>query len=171
MERSHENKQGEGRMTGSYLTLLEESLRKKLQVMNEIQKYNLRQQEIFQSENVDMDKFDEYVAEKGELIDKLTALDNGFEKLYAHVAEELKGNREKYAEQIKSLQGLVTEVTDKSVVIQAQEARNKKLIEEYFKKERDGIRKGRKSSKAAINYYKNMNKSSVVMPVFMDDKK
>ena len=29
----------------------------------------------------------------------------------------------------------------------------------------------RKTSKAAIDYYKNMNKSSVVMPVFMDDKK
>lgn len=158
-------------MTGNYLALLEESLRRKLQVMDEIQEYNLRQQKIFQSEKVDMEKFDEYVAEKGELIDRLTALDNGFEKLYAQVAKELEGGREQYAERIKSLQGLVAEVTDKSVEIQAQEARNKKLIEGYFKSERDGIRKGRQSSKAAINYYKNMNKSSVVMPVFMDDKK
>ena len=31
-------------MTENYLALLEESLRKKLQVMAEIQKYNLRQQ-------------------------------------------------------------------------------------------------------------------------------
>lgn len=158
-------------MTGNYLALLEESLRRKLQVLDEIQKYNLRQQEIFQSPNVDMEKFDEYVAEKGELIDRLTSLDNGFEKLYAQIAEELEGNREQYAEQIKELQGLVTEVTDKSVVIQVQEARNKKLIETYFRSERDGIRRGRKSSQAAINYYKSMNKSSVVMPVFMDDKK
>lgn len=92
-------------MTGNYLALLEESLRKKLQVMADIQKYNLRQQEIFQSGNVDIEKFDEYVAEKGGLIDRLTALDNGFEKLYAQVAEELKGNREQYAGQIKVLQG------------------------------------------------------------------
>ncbi len=33
-------------MTGNYLTLLEESLKSKLQVMAEIQAYNLRQQEI-----------------------------------------------------------------------------------------------------------------------------
>ena len=39
-------------MTENYLTLLEESLKRKLQVMDEIQKYNLRQQEIFQSGNV-----------------------------------------------------------------------------------------------------------------------
>lgn len=158
-------------MTENYLTLLEESLRRKLQVLAEIQKYNLRQQEIFQSDQADLDKFDEYVAEKGALVDKLTALDSGFEKLYAKVSEELNANRQQYAGQIKTLQALVTEVTETGVAVQAQEARNKKLIEDYFKRERDGIRMNRKTSKAAINYYKNMNKSSVVMPVFMDDKK
>lgn len=158
-------------MTENYLVLLEESLKRKLQVMAEIQEYNLRQQEIFQSGSAEMDKFDEYVAEKGVLIEKLTSLDNGFEKLYARVAEELKGNRAKYAEQIRNLQELVTKVTETGVTIQAQEARNKKLVEDYFRKEKDGIRMGRKSSKAAVDYYRNMNKSSVVMPMFMDNKK
>lgn len=158
-------------MTENYLVLLEESLRKKLQVMAEIQKYNLRQQEIFQLGKADIDRFDEYVEEKGELIDKLTALDSGFEKLYAKVEQQLKGNREKFAAQIKTLQALVTEVTEKSVQIQVQEARNKKLIEEYFCKEREGIRMGRKSSQAAIGYYKTMSKSAVMPPQFMDSKK
>lgn len=158
-------------MTGNYLTLLEESLRRKLLVMDEIQDYNLRQEEIFQTGSADLDKFDEYVAEKGVLIDKLNMLDNGFEKLYANVAEELKDNRARYAEQIKRIQSLVTEVTNRSVAIQAQEARNKKMIEDFFRREKDGIRIGRKSSKAAIDYYKSMNKTSVVGPYFMDSKK
>ena len=158
-------------MTGNYLTLLEESLRRKLQVMEEIQKYNMRQQEIFQSGEVDIDKFDEYVAEKGVLIDKLTALDSGFEKLYAKVSEELQGSREQYADQIRTLQGLVTQVTDRSVDIQAQEARNKKRVEDFFRRERDGIKIGRKSTKAAIGYYKTMSKTAVVAPQFMDSKK
>ena len=158
-------------MTGNYLPLLEESLRRKLQVMEEIQKYNMRQQEIFQSGEVDIDKFDEYVAEKGVLIDKLTALDSGFEKLYAKVSEELQGSREQYADQIRTLQGLVTQVTDRSVDIQAQEARNKKLVEDFFRRERDGIKIGRKSTKAAIGYYKTMSKTAVVAPQFMDSKK
>ena len=139
--------------------------------MDEIQKYNLRQQEIFQADNVDLERFDEYVEEKGRLIEQLTALDNGFEKLYANVAEELKGNREQYAKHIKTLQWLVTEVTDTSVAIQAQEARNKKQVEAFFVKERKKLHMNRKTSKAAINYYKTMNKSSVIMPQFMDDKK
>ena len=158
-------------MTGNYLMLLEESLRKKLQVMAEVQKYNLHQQELFQSGMADIDKFDEYVEEKGLLIDKLNALDSGFDKLYANVAAELKDNRAQYAEQIRRLQGLVTEVTDASVAIQAQEARNKKLIEDFFRKQRDGIRMGRKSSKAALGYYKTMSKSAVVAPQLMDKKK
>ncbi len=158
-------------MTGNYLMLLEESLRKKLQVMAEVQKYNLHQQELFQSGMADIDKFDEYVEEKGLLIDKLNALDSGFDKLYANVAAELKDNRAQYAEQIRRLQGLVTEVTDASVAIQTQEARNKKLIEDFFRRQRDGIRMGRKSSKAALGYYKTMSKSAVVAPQLMDKKK
>ena len=159
-------------MTENYLTLLEESLQEKLHVMADIEKYNLQQQEIFQSDNVDIDRFDEYVEEKGKLIDRLTALDNGFESLYAKVAKELENSgREKYKDQIKSLQKLVTEVTETSVTIQAQEARNKKLIEDFFRKEREGIRRGRKSSQAAYDYYKNMNRSNVVPPQFMDSKK
>ena len=158
-------------MTNNYLTLLEESLQNKLQVMDEIQQYNLRQQEIFQSEEVDLDRFDEYVEEKGNLIEKLSSLDNGFERLYAKVAKELADNRDKYKDQIKRLQELVTKVTETSVTIQAQEARNKKLIEDFFQRARDGIRNDRKTSKAAYDYYKNMSKSSVVLPQFMDKKK
>lgn len=158
-------------MTENYLTLLEESLRKKLQVMDEIQQYNLRQQQIFQSEEVEIDRFDEYVDEKGALIEKLNSLDNGFESLYAKVAKELSENRDQYKDQIKVLQELVTKVTETSVSIQAQEARNKKLIEDFFQKTRDDLRMGRKSSKAAYDYYKNMSKSSVVLPQFMDSKK
>ncbi|MDE6167588.1 MAG: flagellar export chaperone FlgN [Acetatifactor sp.] len=158
-------------MTENYLVILEESLRRKLQVLEDIQAYNMRQQEIFQADNVDLDQFDSYVDEKGMLIDRLNSLDNGFERLYANVAEELSGNREKYVDQIRRLQELVSKVTEAGVQVQAQEARNKKLIEDYFRKQREGIRDGRKSSKAAYDYYKNMSKSSVVMPQIMDQKK
>ena len=158
-------------MTENYLVILEESLRRKLQVLEDIQAYNQRQQEIFQADNVYLDQFDSYVDEKGVLIERLNSLDNGFERLYANVAQELSGNREKYGDQIKRLQGLVSKVTEAGIAVQAQEARNKKLIEEYFRRQREGIREGRKSSKAAFDYYKNMSKSSVVMPQIMDQKK
>lgn len=157
-------------MTENYLNVLEDSLQKKLQVLAKIRDYNLRQEEIFRSDSVEMERFDEYVEEKGALIDEVTALDNGFEQLYQKVAEELKDNRERYAEQIRRLQGLVSRVTEESVSIQAQETRNKKLLEDYFRKQKQGIGQSRKNSKAAYDYYKNMSQAGTVQPRFMDNK-
>ena len=154
----------------NYLKILEESLRKKLQLLDQIADYNERQREIFRSEKAAFDQFDESIEEKGKLIDQITKLDDGFEKLYAGVAEELKGNKDKYAQQIKKLQLLVQQVTDKSVAVQAQEVRNKELIEEYFARERANIRQGRRNSKAAYNYYSNVNKSAYLSPQFLDSK-
>lgn len=157
-------------MTENYLKVLEESLEKKLRIMAKIREYNLEQEQIFRASSADLEKFDEYVDKKGELIEELTALDNGFEKLYRNVSAELQGNREKYAAQIKRLQELVAEVTEESVSIQAQEARNKKLVEDFFRRERFNLAQSRKTSKAAYDYYKSMSHSDVAPPQFLDSK-
>lgn len=157
-------------MTENYLNVLEESLEKKLQILAKLKEYCQRQQEVFQAEEVKPEQFDEYADRKSELIDELTALDNGFETLYQNVSQELQNNREAHAEQIRRMQGLVTKVTEESVAIQAQEARNKKLVEEYFRKERAEIARSRKNSKAAYDYYKNVSKPNAMSPSFMDSK-
>lgn len=154
----------------SYLKILEESLRKKLQALDEIQVYNEKQKQVFQSDSVELDEFDAAVEEKGRLIEQISRLDEGFEALYANVAKELDGNREKYAEQIRTLQGLIQQVTEKGVSVQAQEARNKALIESYFAKEREQLRQGRQVSKAAYDYYKSMSNANMVPPQFLDSK-
>ncbi len=154
----------------NYLSILEESLQKKLELLDEIQEYNEKQHQIFSTSTVDMDMFDEAIAEKGSLVERVVKLDEGFEKLYANVAEELKGNRTKYAEQIKKLQQLIQQVTDKSVSVQAQEARNKALVEAYFAREKKQIGQGRRSSAAAYNYYNNARKATSAEPQFMDSR-
>ena len=125
------------------LIILSESLDKKLEVLQKIQDYNKRQEEIFSAENVDMSLFDDAVEEK--------------QRLYEKLARELEGNRERYAAQIRELQQKVSRVTELSVTVQAQEARNKKLIENYFAKERAGIGQRRKNAKSAYDYYKSMS--------------
>lgn len=154
----------------NYLRILEESLRKKLQVLDEIQSYNEKQKQSFQSDSVKLEEFDAAVEEKGRLIEQISKLDEGFEVLYSNVAKELDGNREKYAKQIQTLQQLVRQVTEKGVSVQAQEARNKALIEAYFSEERNRLRQGRQASKAAYGYYKSMSNSNTVPPQFLDSK-
>ena len=146
------------------LTILSESLDKKLEVLQKIREYNKRQEEIFSAEKVDMSLFDDAVEEKQRLIDE------GFEILYEKLAKELEGNRQRYAAQIRELQAKVAKVTELSVSVQAQEARNKKLVENYFARERAGIGQRRKNAKSAFDYYKSMSGAGYVPPQMYDNK-
>ena len=158
-------------MMDNYLDILEERLQKKLKVLEEITVYNQEQEQLLRKESVSLEELDENMSHKDELIQKVTALDEGFETLYERIKEQILTHKDDYKEQIRKLQQLISQVTEKSVSIQAQEARNKKLIEDYFKKERSQLRQNRQSSKAAYNYYKSVNNTNVVMPQMMDQKK
>lgn len=158
-------------MINNYLNILEDSLKKKIEVLKQISEINDAQTEVLKGESADLEAFDQMMEEKDQYIDELTKLDEGFESLYDNVKQELIGNRQKYADQIKRLQELITQITDKSVSIQAQEARNKALVENCFKKKRQDLGNSRKNSQAAYGYYQNMNNMKGVQPQFMDKKK
>lgn len=155
----------------NYLQVLEESLYKKKDVLCRIEEANNRQEEILKAENVSEDDFDQSIEEKGGFIEELNRLDAGFESLYENIREQLLDGKEKYKQQISALQKLIKEVTEKSVFIQTQEARNKVLAEKYFADRKAELQKGRRSSKIAMDYYRNMNNSQVIPPQFMDKKK
>lgn len=155
----------------NYLDILENSLRKKESVLDHIQEVNEKQLALFDNGEMSLEAYDAYVDEKSECIDELNRLDEGFEALYKGIAKELEGNRIKYRDHIQRLQVLIKSVTDKSVSIQAMEARNKKRVEEYFKRERRNMQTARKTSQAALNYYQSMNNSKNVEAQFLDKKK
>ena len=158
-------------MINNYLEILEDSLRKKSVVLDEIKEYNNNQEQLLKSENLSMEDLDANMEQKDGLIQKLTELDEGFETLYGRIKEQLSGSKDTYKVQIKRLQELISQITEKSVSVQAQEARNKKLIEDYFLREKSQIRQGKKASKAAYGYYKSMSNSNALPPQFMDQKK
>lgn len=155
----------------NYLDILEESLQKKLKVLEEITVYNQEQEQLLKKEKVSLEELDKNMEQKDELIVKLSGIDEGFETLYERIKEQLLANKDAYREQISKLQQMISQITEKSVSIQAQEARNKKLIEDYFRNERNQIRQNRQSSRAAYNYYKSVNNTNVAMPQMMDQKK
>lgn len=151
------------------LMILSESLDKKIQVLQEIQEYNIRQEQIFSADTVDIAMFDEAVEEKGRLIERLSKLDEGFEILYEGIATQLKDNCKQYASQIKVLQDKITKVTELGNAVLVQEHRNKQLVEGYFAKQRTAIKNSRKASKAAYDYYKKVN-SGAEQSRFYDSK-
>lgn len=158
-------------MSGQYLTILEESLRKKNQILDEIQRICDYQSALLNSESIDYDKYDMYVDDKDVCIEQLNRLDEGFEQLYSKVREELQDNKSMYKDWINTAKELISQITEKSVAIQAQELRNKQTLENIFNKERAGLGKGKKSVKAAMDYYRNMSKTNVITSQYMDKKK
>ena len=153
------------------LTILSESLDKKLEVLQKIREYNKRQEEIFSAEKVDMSLFDDAVEEKQRLIDEVVRLDEGFEILYEKLAKELEGNRERYASQIKELQAKVAKVTELSVSVQAQEARNKDFMMQKFTTVKQQAKGVRANSKAITGYYKTMKQSMYEDMHMLDGKR
>ena len=117
--------------------------------------------------------FDENANCKMQLIEEIDKLDEGFEDLFDRVKEQLEapGGKERYAAEILRMQDLIRQITEKSASIQAQESRNKILVEQYFQQSRERIRKGRTSSKAAMDYYKSMSQTSFTQAHFLDNKK
>lgn len=158
-------------MEQTYVDIMIQSLSKKLQVLDRIVELNIIQKTQLEDDMATIEEFDKTVEEKAKLIEQMEQLDSGFEKLFARVKEELEGHKEDYAEAIKTMQSCIRRITDKSMEIQAQEARNKDLMVRKFAYVKDSAKSVRTNSKVATQYYKNMMNLNYVDPQFMDNKK
>jgi flagellar biosynthesis/type III secretory pathway chaperone len=158
-------------MSETYLAIMLQSLKKKEQVLDEIIRLNDLQKKQLTDQATPVDDFDKTVEDKSACIDQLDQLDSGFEKLYAQVQEELQANKEQYADTIRELQKRIRSVTDKSIMIQAQEARNKDLMMQKFTTVRKHAKDVRANSKAITGYYKTMTHSGYMDSRYMDGKK
>lgn len=154
----------------NYLSVLENSLSQKVQVLDEILALDVEQEKLLKQEKLDLEAFDELVDQKDALAEKLSRLDDGFEALYARVRDQLQDNREAYRSQIAAMQELIEQVTEKTVSIQAKEARNKEMLSRQLAELQQGLGQNRRSSKAAYDYYRSMSNSGMMKSQFMDQK-
>ena len=158
-------------MISASLDMLEESLVKKIEVMKKIEEKNEEQKDLLKNpSDVNEDAFDKILDDKGELIDQLLKLDEGFQSLFDKIKEEVGQNKDLYKDQIRRMQGYIQEITGMSASIEAAEHRNKKLAEEYFSAARKKMNYSRRTSAAAFNYYQTMNNFKDIPPQFLDNK-
>ena len=159
-------------MNKQYISVMVESLEKKLCILGEIYQSCQRQAEIIAKDPVDFEEFDRCMDAKDNYIQELDKLDEGFEMLYDRVKQELKNNKALYGEQIQRMQHAISEIMEKSTAIQALEERNKRAVEANFAKERKELSKGKRSLNVAMNYYRSMTGSAGgTEPQIMDQKK
>ena len=83
-------------------------------------------------------------------------MDEGFQSLYDRVKEQLNSDKDKYAASIKEMQETIKRLTDKGVLIQTGEERNRKSIESALTGRKKVIRSTRNSLKVADSYQQAM---------------
>lgn len=155
----------------NYVAIMIDSLKKKSIILDNISRENARQLMAIKAEPMDETAFDDTIAKKDEYIRQLNVMDSAFQKIYDRVKLQLQEDKVQYASQIRELQRLVQEVTDKAVDIQAQEARNKEAFSNVAIAIRHRVKSAKTAKKVASGYYENMNKLNALEPQFMDQKK
>ena len=154
----------------TYLDMLQDSLRKKLEILDKIMTCQKEESDMLKGGSMDRDVFDRSMTEKVELAESIDSLDDGFEKVYDRIREEMIAHKEGYVNQIRALQNMISEISEKNVLIQAEENRIRLEVENYAKRESAALRQRRDNGKAARCYYNNMKRLNYVGSQFMDKK-
>lgn len=154
----------------NYLMIMVESLSKKIEILEKLLEYTKGQERLLEKEEFSMEGFSELLDKKGELIDVLNTMDQGFEQVYERMEEEIKGKKEEHAHEILLMQQRIKNITDLSIKLQELEYKNKEKIEVQFSKKRNEIKTFRQSKDNVNKYYRVMSKTQVVDSAFLDKK-
>jgi flagellar biosynthesis/type III secretory pathway chaperone len=167
----HEMELESSKTNQTYIQLLIDSSKMKMNVLKELTLITEQQEELLKKETFEEDLFSQTISQKDKLLNQLIDLDQGFERIYSSVKDELTNNKHRYEVEIRTLQEYIASITDLSVKLQALELRNKTKLEAVLAIKRRDIRKSKVSSQTATNYYKTMTNQHEVQSFFYDKKK
>lgn len=157
---------------GVYVSALQESLQKKLEVLSSLLKLTNEQGKILAEQKPDMDRFVIIIGEKDQLLQSMETLDRGFESLFAKIGNTIKDNKYQYQQQITEMQNLIRSITDTGLRIEGQEHRNKTAFQNYLTGAKQEIKQFTTNNQTANAYYHNMaNQHQAWQSYFVDQKK
>lgn len=141
---------------GVYVKMMVDVLRRKERILSSLLEKTKEQEMLLREEELNQERFQEILEEKGTLIEELNELDEGFDALFKKVEQEILAHRELYRDSIEEMQRRITVVSDLGVQIQALESQNSEHLKVYFANQRNRIREFRVKNEMASNYYQNM---------------
>lgn len=155
----------------TYINVLITSLRKKVSILERLVKVTDEEEILLKKEGVTIEEIEEKEQEKGKYLESLELADEGFEKVFQRIKDEFEENKYQYEEEIKTMQTLIKKITDMTVKIQAQEVRNKQLMEFFFQQKKREIRSFHNSNRSVQQYHQNMvNRNVAGQAYFLDHK-
>ena len=157
-------------MSEDYIRILEESLQKKVTLLERIIVRNEQQKQLFESDETTPEELDENVEAKGRMVDQIVELDEGFEQVFSRVEQLLSDNRDAYRDEIGRLQELVRKVTELAARVEAQEQRNYVLAGQFFSGKKKKAKNVRQGTMALDRYRQGMMGSNTFSPSIMDKR-
>ena len=156
----------------TYINVLTTSLRKKVSILEKLVKVTDEEEVLLKKEGVTIEEIEEKEQEKGKYLESLELADEGFEKVFQRIKDEFEENKYQQEEEIKTMQTLIKKITDMTVKIQAQEVRNKQLMEFFFQQKKRDIRSFHNSKRTVNQYQQNMvNRNVNGQAYFLDSKR
>lgn len=153
-----------------YIKLLQESLKKKLEIIEELQSITKEQSAILTNKDLDMDAFEGTMNKKDGLIKKVTLIDDGFNGIYDRVRTEIKEHTHLYKEEVSLMKELITQISNITVEIQIMEQANKNLLDSHYKRVNTKVRRFNKGSRQSLAYYKNATSGVMENSYLMDER-
>lgn len=157
--------------TATYINIMQESLQRKKNYLEEILKLTQEQEKIAHEKKFNEEAFGGAIDKKEVLINNVNEIDKGFTALYDRVRSEVLEHKELYAKELKEMQGLIKDCVDLGMAIEVLEERNRATLEQVFKVGFKGINQVKKSKKIADKYYKSMANGVVNDSILYDRKK
>lgn len=158
-------------MVGQKLDLLTSNLNKKSVLLKEMADVLEQQLQLLNTSDMQMEELDIYMEKQGNLTEELESLNEETDSLYEYLQKADISAETGNASKIAHIKELLAQITSDFDNLQEKEQNARRWMEAFFQKERKNFGDGRRSSKAALDYYKNMSGSNVVPPQFMDWKK
>nr|WP_294492597.1 flagellar export chaperone FlgN [uncultured Anaerosporobacter sp.] len=154
-----------------YFDALKENLTKKLAVFDSIYNIVQEQSEVLIDKEVDIDRFNQLLDEKEELIRQVDELDKSFETLYVRIKDILTDNKEEYRLAIVNMQDIIRNITSLGVKIKVLEQQNKMKVEIYLENKKNIIKSFKSNSNMSKKYTQSMTNQHYGQSYFYDKKK
>lgn len=158
-------------MITTYLQMLNSSLLRKKDLLEQILNLTIKQNESFQDPEHTIEIMEQCVSQKEPLIAKLNELDAGFDTVYQRIKEYVVKGKKEYQQEIEQLQATILIVTEIGARIQSMEQNNKMKFDVFSKEKRQEIKQFKMSNKTVASYYKNMTGKTQGESYFIDKKK
>ena len=151
--------------------VLEDTIQKKEQYLDELLSLTRGQERVLLSEKFSMDEFTAFMDQKEPYIKKISEFDAGFESVFAKMKQSMEIYKKEFEPRIRGLQGKIKTVLEKGAALCTLEEQNKTRLEYCLKDKKQEIKNFKRSSRTVSTYYKNMAGALSDQSFFMDKKK